>query len=92
MMLYLYVLQNQWIVITLLAGSILTLLFCLTCQALWLPRGIEGKSERVKVKDFRSFLTWLLSFMPWVVILLFIATTAFTVFEIIENHSIPPNW
>lgn len=92
MMLYLYVLQNQWIVITLLAGSILTLLFCLTYQALWLPRGIEGKSEQIKVKDFRSFLTWLRSFIPWVVILLFIASTAFTVFEIIENHSIPPNW
>ena len=92
MMLYLYVLQNQWIVITLILGVVLTLLFCLTYQALWLPRGIEGKSERVEVRDFRSFLLWLRSFIPWVVILLFIASFAFSVFEIMENHSIPPNW
>lgn len=92
MMLYLYVLQNQWIVITLLAGAALTLILCLTYQALWLPRGIEGRSERIKVKDLKSFFAWLGSFVPWVIILLFLASTAFTVFEIIENHSIPPNW
>ncbi len=92
MMLYLYVLQNQWIVITLLAGAVVTLLFCLTYQALWLPRGIEGKSERVKVRNLRSFLVWLRSFMPWVIILLFLASFAFSVFEIAENHAIPPNW
>lgn len=92
MMLYHYVLQNQWIVITLLAGGALTLVFCLTYQALWLPRGLEEKSERIEVKDFKSFMLWLRSFMPWVIILLFIATLAFTVFEIVENHKIPPNW
>lgn len=92
MMLYLYVLQNQWIVITLLAGCVIALLFCLTYQALWLPRGLEEKSEKVEVKDVRSFFVWLRSFMPWVVILLFLATAAYTVFEIAENHSIPPNW
>lgn len=92
MMLYHYVLQNQWIVITLLAGGALTLVFCLTYQALWLPRGLEEESERIEVKDFKSFMLWLRSFMPWVIILLFIATLAFTVFEIVENHKIPPNW
>jgi len=92
MMLYLYVLQNQWIVITLLSGVALTLLFCLAYQALWLPRGIEGKSAQIKVKDFSSFLVWLRSFMPWVVILLVLASLSFTVFEILENASIPPNW
>ena len=92
MMLYLYVLQNQWLIMTLLAGVILTLILCLTYQALWLPRGTEEKSEEIKVKDFTSFLTWIRSFVPWVIILLILASLAFTIFEIVENHSIPPNW
>ena len=92
MMLYLYVLQNQWITISLLAGVVLTLVFCLTYQALWLPRGIEGKGEQIKVKDLRSFLTWLRCFMPWVIILVFLASIVFTLFEVAENHRIPPNW
>ncbi|HBA87281.1 MAG TPA: hypothetical protein DCZ75_04615 [Geobacter sp.] len=92
MMLYLYVLQNQWLIMTLLAGCILTLILCLTYQALWLPRGTEEKSEEIKVKDFTSFLTWIRSFVPWVIILLVLASLAFTIFEIVENHSIPPNW
>lgn len=92
MMLYLYVLQNQWIGMSLLAGGVLTLLMCLTYQALWQPRGAEELSEEIKVKDFHSFLVWLRSFMPWVIILLFIGSFSFTLFEIVENHSIPPNW
>lgn len=92
MMLYLYVLQHQWIVITLLSGVALTLFFCLTYQALWLPRGIEGKGEAIKVKDARSFLVWLRSFYPWVLILLTLAIGAFTIFEVMENAGIPPNW
>ena len=92
MMLYLYVLQHQWIVITLLSAIAVTLLFCLTYQALWLPRGLEERSEQIKVKDFSSFLVWLRSFMPWVIIVLFLGSIAFTVFEIVENSTIPPNW
>jgi len=92
MMLKLYVLQHQWILITLLAGVALTLVFCLTYQALWLPRGIEGKSEMIKVKDVRSFFTWITQFMPWVLILLIVGTVAFTIVKVAENARIPPNW
>ncbi|ACH37149.1 hypothetical protein Gbem_0118 [Citrifermentans bemidjiense Bem] len=92
MMLYLYVLQNQWIVLSLLGGAILTLLMCLTYQALWVPRGTETESERIKVKDLRSFIAWIKSFVPWTVILLILASLAFTILEITRNHAIPPNW
>jgi hypothetical protein len=92
MMLYLYVLQHQWIVITLLCGVALMLLFCLTYQALWLPRGIEGKSQTIKVKDAKMFVTWVRSFVPWVIILLILASIAFTIVKIVENACIPPNW
>lgn len=92
LMLYLYVLQNQWLVIALLCGVALVLVTALTYQALWLPRGIEKESERIKVRGPASFLHWLRSFIPWVIILLFAACIAFTLLEIGWNHGIPPNW
>ena len=92
MMLYLYVLQHQWIVIALLSGVALTLLVCLTYQALWLPRGMEGRSEGIKVRDARSFFAWVTSFLPWVLILIILASVAFTIAKVLENAAIPPNW
>ena len=92
LMLYLYVLQNQWLVITLLCGLALVLVMALTYQALWVPRGTEKRSETVKVRGPLSFLAWVRIFTPWVIILLFLACIWFTVFEIVQNHSIPPNW
>lgn len=92
MMLYLYVLQNQWIVITLISGAILMLVLCLTYQALWQPRGIEEKSEEIRVKDVRSFITWIRSFMPWVIILVILSSLTYTVVKLVETHRIPPNW
>ncbi|MBU5611910.1 hypothetical protein KOL99_03090 [Geomonas sp. Red51] len=92
MMLYLYVLQNQWLVIALCAGAALVLLTALTYQALWLPRGVEKQSEKIKVRGPVSFLRRLRSFMPWVIIILFGACMAFTLFEVTQNHAVPPNW
>ncbi|WP_236014859.1 hypothetical protein [Geomonas anaerohicana] len=92
LMLYLYVLQNQWLVIALLAGAALVLLAALTYQALWLPRGVEKQSETIKVRGPLNFLRWLRSFMPWVIIILFGVCIAFTLFEVTHNHAIPPNW
>jgi ABC-type multidrug transport system permease subunit len=92
MMLHLYVLQHQWIVITLLVAVALVLVFCLTYQAMWLPRGTEGRSEHIEVKDVKSFFTWITQFMPWVLILVIIAAVAFTIVKVVENARIPPNW
>ncbi|WP_246044558.1 hypothetical protein [Geomonas ferrireducens] len=90
--LYLYVLQNQWLVMTLLCGVALVIATALVYQALWLPRGTEKKSEEIKVRGPASFLAWLRSFMPWIIILLFLACIAFTFFEISYNAGTPPNW
>lgn len=92
MTLHLYVLQHQWIVITLLTGLALVLVFCLTYQALWLPRGTEEKSEAIKVKDVKTFFVWITQFMPWVIVLVILASATFTVLKILENAHIAPNW
>ena len=92
MMLHLYVLQNQWIIMSLLVGVALVLAMCLTYQAMWLPRRIEEQSEEIKVKDVKSFFIWLTRFLPWILVLVIVATTAFTILKVIENAQIPPNW
>ncbi|HBG05668.1 MAG: hypothetical protein A2075_09675 [Geobacteraceae bacterium GWC2_58_44] len=92
MMLNLYVLQHQWIVITLVLGVALVLVFCLTYQAMWLPRGIEGRSETVKVKDLKTFFAWITQFMPWVLILVVVGAVTYTIIKVLENARIPPNW
>lgn len=92
MMLYLYVQQHQWIVIALLVGVALMLLFCLTYHAMWLPRGVEGKSEKIKVKDVTSFFAWITSFFPWVLILLVLASVSFTIVTVLAKTGRPPNW
>ena len=92
MMLYLYVQQNQWIVITVLSGVALMLLFCLTYQAMWLPRGEEGKSQTVKVKDSASFFAWMKSFVPWVLIIFVLISVSFTILTVLSKAGRPPNW
>jgi ABC-type multidrug transport system permease subunit len=92
MMLYLYVQQNQWIVTTLLVGVALMLLFCLTYHAMWHPRGVEQKSEQIKVKGPMSFLAWLLTFVPWVIVLVVVGSVLFTIATVISKAARPPNW
>jgi Na+/melibiose symporter-like transporter len=92
MMLYLYVQQHQWIVTTLLCGVSLTLLFCLTYSALWRPREEETKSEIIKVEGPISFMKSFLSVVPWVLVLLALASATFTVITLVFRTCTPPNW
>lgn len=92
MILSLYVLQNQWIVSTLLAATALMLVFCLTYSAMWRPRGVEQKSEAVKGKGVRGFLEAVVSVIPWVLILIFLAAASYTVVSLFLRSSVPPNW
>ena len=92
MMLNLYVQQHQWIVITLLAGVALTLVFCLTYSAMWRPRGGEDRGEGVKTKGVAARLRSLVSVVPWVLILLALASASFTVATLLSKSCKPPNW
>jgi len=93
MMLYLYVQQHQWIAATLLAGVALTLVFCLVYQDMWRPREEESQTANsMKITGIGSFLRWVLSFTPWAVILVLIVSIAYTITQIIQAASRPPNW
>jgi Na+/melibiose symporter-like transporter len=92
MMLNLYVQQNQWIVATLLSGVALMLLFCLSYSAMWRPRDEEKKSETIKATGMRTFFISFMSIVPWVLILLAMASASYTVVSLILRTCYPPNW
>ena len=92
MMLNLYVQQHQWIVITLLAGVALTLVFCLTYSAMWRPRGEDKQSEAAKAKGVAHLLGSFFSIVPWVLILLVMASVSFTIITLVAKTCKPPNW
>lgn len=92
MMLNLYVQQHQWVVVALMTGIALVLLFWLTYKALWRPRKDEALAEEIRVTGIVSFFDWLLSFMPWVVILLIVGSLVFTVLYVMSAGIHAPTW
>jgi len=92
MMLNLYVQQHQWIIVALLSGVALMLIFCLTYAAMWRPRGTEEESDETRVKDAGTLIKSFLSIVPWVLILLIVASASFTVLTLVVKTCKPPNW
>ena len=92
MMLNLYVQQHQWIVITLLSGAALVLLFCLTYSAMWRPRGAAETGGPAKRSDAATLIKTLLSVVPWVLVLLALASASFTILTLLTKSCKPPNW
>jgi F0F1-type ATP synthase assembly protein I len=92
MMLNLYVQQHQWIVITLLGGTALMLLFCLTYLAMWRPRHIESKSQLIKPNGLTGLFYLARSFVPLVLVILALACVSFTIATVLAKACRPPNW
>lgn len=92
MMFNLYVQQNRWIMAALLAGTILTLMMVLTYSALWRPREMEQIQERIRITGPGSFCQWLLSFMPWVLVLVILISFAYTLTHLADAARHLPNW
>ncbi|SNB46683.1 hypothetical protein [Geobacter sp. DSM 9736] len=89
----LYVQQNQWIVVSLLAGIILTIMLWLTYWAMWRPRRHESVREpRIEIRGPGSFFRWVLTFMPWVLVLVIIGTTLYTITHLYLAATTVPNW
>ncbi|MBJ6726093.1 hypothetical protein [Geomesophilobacter sediminis] len=93
MMLYLYVRQNQWIVVTILTGVSLMILMCLIYHDMWRARGEESvKANTIRITGIIPLLRWLGSFVPWAVLLVFAGDLAYTILHVLMAASQPPNW
>ncbi|WP_243369932.1 hypothetical protein [Geotalea sp. SG265] len=89
----LYVQQNQWIVETLLAGTSLMILLCLTYIAMWRPREEETRREsEIRIRGPLSFFQWVLSFMPWPLVLIIFGTFIYGIAHTALAMTRLPNW
>lgn len=88
----LYVQQNQWVVVALLAGTGLVVLFWLVYRALWRPRAIEERAEEIRITGPIGFVRWLFSFMPMVLMLVVLLVTIYTITHLVWAAARLPNW
>jgi ABC-type multidrug transport system permease subunit len=89
----LYVQQNQWIVLALMAGIGLMLIFWLTYLAMWRPREDESiMANMIKITGINSFFRWVVSFFPWVLIVLVFISIMYTLAHTIAAIIVVPNW
>ena len=90
---HLYVQQNRWIVVALLAGVVLLILFCLTYWAMWRPREEESRVDsQIRIVGPVSFFKWLLAFMPWPLMLLIIGTLVYGATHLLLAMTQLSNW
>jgi hypothetical protein len=89
----LYVQQHRWIVLALLAGAVLVLLFALTYMAMWRPREEESEREsKIIIKGPVSFMKWLLTIMPWPLVLVVVGTFVYGAIHTAMAMIELPNW
>ena len=84
-MLHLDVLQNQWLIFSLVGGTGIVFAVILLFMALWRPREDEEGAAEGAGPIRRSF-------MPWLIILLFGATVVFAAAYVLRATLRPPNW
>lgn len=89
----LYVQQNRWIVEALSAGTALTIFFCLTYMAMWRPREEEARVDsQIRIRGPLSFFRWVLSFMPWPLVLIIFVTLIYGIAHTALAMTRLPNW
>jgi F0F1-type ATP synthase assembly protein I len=81
----LYVLQTQWIIMALLGGIAALLYVVLAYIGMWRPREPETAAPQRTWSDTMRFL-------PWFLIITFIATAVFNIGYCIYIYFYPPNW
>jgi hypothetical protein len=92
-MLDLSILQNVYVILSVLGGVVLTLTVALTYQALWKPRA--GAGERIATQEIKgpvTFLKWWTAFVPWVITLTLLGIAIYGIFYVLAKIANPPNW
>ena len=80
-------LQSQWLALSLLGGAIVAAAMTLTFVSMWRPR----TSADLPAPAGRPTRGWFLSFMPWVLMLLYIGCVLYTAAYTIAYAMYPPN-
>lgn len=81
--------KYQAVILSLLGGGLLTILLTLGYFAMWTPR--LKKENGKSIGDRAGWkMTW--RFQPWIVILIVIGITIFSVAFMVQNILQPPNW
>jgi len=85
-------LQNQYLILAIIGGLALLLLVVLMYPPLWRQRD-KSTEETVKEADqAQSGVQWLRSFMPWYLLILYIAMAVWAVGYVIKMSRHPPTW
>ena len=76
---YIDVLQNQWIILALIGGTVLVLYMVLGYLTMWHPRAEPAGGEPRGA-------------VPWVIIFTLVAMVIFMLIYVAARSSYPPNW
>jgi hypothetical protein len=84
------ILQYRWLILSLTGGMVLMLGLVLACLAIWraasqTPPRPTGDKEAQPVDRPRAF-------MPWFLIVVYVATAAYVVVYTLLMAANPPNW
>ncbi len=91
-MLLWYIARQHWVFFGIGVGMALVLVFVLSYMIMWSSREVEEENASVEINSFGSFLIWLQSAFPWVLILTLMLAVAVTVGYGILKVISPPNW
>lgn len=86
------VLHDQRLILALAGGLAVLLAALLTYNSMWKPRSEEEHGAQQPITGIGSFFSWLVKVVPWVLLLTFIATIAYTVTHVWMAAAHPPNW
>lgn len=86
------VLHDQRLILALAGGLAVLLATFLVYGAMWRPREDEEQGTRQPITGIGSFFSWLIKVVPWVLLLTFISTLAYTVTHVWMAAVHPPNW
>ncbi len=86
----LYVLQDRQLILTVGIGLVLVLAFFLS----YLPMKRTRNPERFQSEETPGLFTWreVWSYMPWILILTYVGTFAYSIIDITWKSMHPPNY
>ncbi len=85
---FLDVLQNRWLILTMLGGPALILALVLSYLALWRARSPENQPGA----ESWTFRAWLMFTFPWVLALTYVGLAVYIVVYTLAQSAYPPNW